>query len=279
MGSRGLVLGGGGITGIAWELGMIAGLAEQGVDLSVADVVVGTSAGSAVGAQILSGTPIAELYAEQLADPAGESGWRMGAGALARFLFAAAWPGEGRRARAYLGRAALAAQTIPEQAFRERFVSMLHAKSWPDRKLLITAVDAQTGEPKVFDRDTGVELVDAVAASCAVPVVLPPMTVAGRRYVDGGTRSIANADLAVGCDRVVVLAPVNFALKPRLRISRQLRHLGAHVRSVVVSPDSAARKAIGSGVLDPARRAAAARAGRDQAKTAVDAIRSVWSAP
>lgn len=271
------MLGGGGITGIAWELGMLAGLAERGVDLTGADVVVGTSAGSAVGAMALSGATIEDLYARQLADAAGERGWRMGAGALARLLVAAAWPGDGRRGRAYLGRAAIAARTIPESEFRSVFMSMLPDNQWPERKLLITAVDANTGLPQVFDRSSGVELVDAVAASCAVPAVLPPMTVGGRRYMDGGTRSIANADLAEGCDRVVVLAPVNFAFRPSLRIERQLRRLGVGVRSIVITPDAAARRAFGRNVLDPARRAPAARAGRDQAASVADAVRDIWS--
>jgi len=273
---RGLVLGGGGITGIAWELGIVAGLAEHGVDLTTADVVVGTSAGSAVGAQLLSGARIEDLYAAQLADATGERVWRMGVPALARFMIAAAWPGDGRRGRAYLGRRALAARTIPESEFRAVFSSMLPGAGWPDRKLLITAVDAVSGEPRVFDRDSGVELADAVAASCAVPIVLPPITVAGRRYVDGGVRSIANADLAAGCDSVVVLAPVDFAFRPSLRINRQLRRLGEHVRSIVVTPDAAARKTIGSNVLDPAKRGPAAKAGRDQAATIVDVVRDVW---
>ncbi len=277
VGGQGLVLGGGGITGIAWELGVLAGLAEEGVDLSSADVVVGTSAGSAVGAQLLSGTPIADLYTAQLADAGGERGWRMGTGALARFVVATAWPGDGRGAGRYLGRAALAARTIPEEEFRAVFASMLQGSGWPDRSLRITAVDAVTGELKIFERDSGVELVDAVAASCAVPMVLPAMTVAGRRYVDGGARSVTNADLATGCDRVVVLAPVSFAIRRVHRISRQLRSLGPDVRSIVVRPDADARKAIGSNVLSPAQRAASARAGREQGKRVAGAVRAVWA--
>ena len=66
------MLGGGGITGIAWELGLLAGLAEGGVRLGEADLVVGTSAGSVVGAQLLSGAPVEELYASQLRPPSGE---------------------------------------------------------------------------------------------------------------------------------------------------------------------------------------------------------------
>ena len=277
-GVKGLVLAGGGITGIAWELGLIAGLAERGVDLSAADVVVGTSAGSAVGAQILSGVPIADLYARQLADATGEEGWRLSVGFFARFLLAAAWPGDGRAGRRYLGRKALAARTIPESEFRARFASMLGDARWPERRLLITSVDAITGEEKVFDRGSGVALVDAVAASCAVPIVIPAMTVAGRRYIDGGARSIANADVAVGCDTVVVLAPVAFGIRRRQRIGYQLRKLGPGVRSLVVSADSDARKAIGSNALDPARRAPAARAGLEQAARVVAAVRDVWSA-
>lgn len=276
--TRGLVLGGGGITGIAWEIGMIAGLAELGVDLTAADVVVGTSAGSAVGAQMLSGVSIEDLYARQLADATGEAGWRMSMGALARFVIAAAWPGDGQRGRVYLGRAALAASTAPEAEHRKVFESMLPGYTWPQRRLIITAVDAQSGEPMAFDRDSGVELVDAVAASCAVPIVFPPTTINGRRYVDGGVRSLANADLATGCDRVVVIAPVAYGLKRSQRIKHQLRRLGTDVRTVTITADASARRAFGRNVLDPARRAPAAKAGKAQAKTVADAVRAVWVA-
>lgn len=274
---RAVVLGGGGVTGIAWEIGILAGLAAKGVDLTSADLVVGTSAGSAVGAQMLSGTPIQDLYGEQLADPTGEIAARMGFGALARFVIASMWPGDGRRGRAYLGRAALSARTVPESERRAVIESRLKSRTWPERRLLITAVDAESGEPMVFDSSSGVSLADAVGASCAVPVVWPPITIQGRRYMDGGVRSIANADLARGSDRVVVLAPVNVSFRRSGRIAHQLEQLGPGVRSVVVSPDAEARQAIGRNVLDPARRAASARAGYRQAEGMADAVSAVWS--
>jgi NTE family protein len=276
-GVRALVLGGGGVTGIAWELGVLAGLAEKGLDLTSADLVVGTSAGSVVGAQVLSGAPIEDLYAEQLVDATGEVVARMGTGALARFIIASLWPGDARRGRAYLGRAALAARTVPEAKRREVIETRLRRRTWPERRLLVTAVDAETGEPRVFDRDSGVALADAVAASCAVPIVWPPITIQGRRYIDGGVRSIANADLATGSDRVVVLAPVTVALRRSGRITNQLSALGLDVRSLVVSPDAEARAAIGRNVLDPAQRAASARAGRRQAVTVAEAVEAVWT--
>lgn len=273
---RALVLGGGGITGIAWEAGLLAGLADAGLDLAAADVVVGTSAGSVVGAQITGGLEVKDLYATQLIEPAAEIAARMSALMTLRFVAAMAWPGDEQRARARLGHAALKARTVPESERRAVIGKLLPSDSWPERRLLITAVDAETGELKVFDRDSGVPLPEAVAASCAVPLVWPPISSGGRRYIDGGVRSVTNADLAAGCDRVVVLAPVTFALRASTRISTQLASLGAGVRTVVISPDREARKAIGANVLDPAHRAASARAGHAQSAAVIEAVEAVW---
>ncbi|MBO0708582.1 MAG: patatin-like phospholipase family protein [Candidatus Dormibacteraeota bacterium] len=273
---RALVLGGGGMTGIAWEIGLAAGLLEAGIDLASADLVVGTSAGSVVGAQLLSQASTEDIYAAQLEDASGERASRIGLGAIVRLMAASAWTRDPRPARARLGRAALAAPTEPESEWRTRFAGLSNVP-WPDRRLLITAVDAQSGEAEVFERDSGVPLADAVAASCAVPLVFPPVTINGRRYVDGGVRSLANADLAAGCDRVVVLAPVTTALRRAGRIGWQLASLGPEVRSLVVKPDAAARRAIGRNVLDPARRATSARAGRAQAARVAAAVAAVWA--
>lgn len=276
-GGRGLVLGGGGLTGIGWEIGLLAGLAAAGVDLTSAGTVVGTSAGSIVGAQILSGASIEDLYAEQLKDPIGEISARMGLGMLARFVLLSISLGGDQKIRARIGRASLQARTVHESVRREVIESRLSDPPWPDRRLLVTAVDAENGETRVFDRDSGVRLVDAVGASCAVPLIWPPMTVDGHRYIDGGVRSVTNADLATGCTRVVVIAPVTVAWRRNSRIENQLKTLGPDLRSIVVSPDAESRKAIGSNVLDPARRPASARAGRIQAASVAARVAAVWS--
>jgi NTE family protein len=270
------VLGGGGVTGIAWETGLLAGLAEAGIDLSSADLVVGTSAGSVVGAQILSGVSIKDLNAEQLIEPRAEIPAKIGTTTLLRYAAAMLWPGGEEQARARLGRAALKARTVPESERKAVIKRILPAGSWPERRLLITAVDAETGELRVFDRDGGVSLLEAVAASCAVPLVWPPISIDGHRYIDGGVRSIANADLAAGCDRIVVVAPVTFALRRSGRIENQLASLGSGIRSAVISPDAEARKAIGANVLDPAHRVASARAGHTQSAAVAESVASVW---
>lgn len=278
MAGRALVLGGGGITGIAWELGMLAGLHEAGIDLTDADRVIGTSAGSVVGAQLTSGLTLEALYAGQLEPPEGELGAELSRFTLLRFVLASIWPGDEQQARARLGRMALRARTVPEADRRQVIAERLVLPAWPDDdRLCITAVVAETGEFVAFDRTSGAPLIDAVAASCAVPLVWPPMTVSGRRYIDGGVRSITNADLATGCDRVVVIAPIRQSLRKSGRISTQLASLGPGVRSVVLSPDDQARRVMGRNVLDPAFRAASARAGRAQARSVAAQVAAVWA--
>lgn len=272
---KGLVLGGGGITGIAWEIGVVAGLADAGIDLRAADRFVGTSAGSVVGALVSSQLPIEDVYASQLVEETEEIGARMGAGIMLRWLVVGLGRNPGK-ARARMGRMALRAKT-PAADRRRIIEARLPITGWPERQLLITAVDADTGDPMVFDRSSGVGLIDAVAASCAVPMVWPPVVIDGRRYIDGGVRSLANADLADGCDQVVVIAPIDASFRRRGRISNQLARLGEGVRSVVITPDAAARKAIGRQVLDPARRAVSAQAGREQGWAEAERVRRVWS--
>jgi NTE family protein len=274
---RALVLGGGGVTGIAWMTGLLAGLATAGTRLASADLVVGTSAGSVVGAQILSGVSVEDLYAGQLKEPAGELAARMGLRVLFGFVVNSLWPGDERVGRARLGRAAMKARTVPEAERRAIIEARLPNKSWPETRLVITSVDAETGEARNFDRESGVSIAAAVAASCAVPLVWPPITIDGHRYIDGGVRSPANADLAIGCERVVVLAPLALALRRSGRVDRQLASLGPDVRSIIVSPDAGSRQAIGRNVLDPAHRVASARAGHAQAAGVADAVASVWS--
>ncbi|MEV0719177.1 patatin-like phospholipase family protein [Asanoa sp. NPDC050611] len=278
MGGRALVCGGGGVTGIAWELGMLAGLADGGVDLVAADVVIGTSAGSFVGAGVASGVPVEELYAAQLAPPESGPAARLGWASVASWVWASATSRDPVRAAARVGAMALRAPTMPEERRREVIAARLPADSWPERDLRVVAVDAGSGQTRVFDRTSGVDLVDAVGASCAVPGVWPPVTIDGRRYVDGGVRSTTNVDLAAGCDRVVLLAPIARSVGRHGRLDRQLatlRRAGASV--VVVTPDLAARRAIGRNVLDPAARAPSARAGRAQAAAEVTRVAAVWA--
>ena len=277
MAGAALVLGGGGITGAAWEIGMLAGLHAAGVDLSKADAVIGTSAGAIVGAQILSGVPIDELYSKQFRVPVGEVATHIPISTLGRFLIWTLTPGDERQRMARIGRAALRARTMPESERKRVISSRLPVKTWPQRDLRITAIDAESGEFVVFKRDSGVGLVDAVAASCAVPLVYPPATIGGRRFIDGGMRSVANADLAKGFDPIVALTPLSVGLRRSRTAEGQIESLGKDIRSIVVKADARARKEMGMQSLDPAFRAPSARAGWAQATSVARAVAEVWT--
>ena len=270
-----LVLGGGGVTGIAWELGLLKGLADAGVDLTSADLVVGTSAGSVVGAQITSGAGLDDLYATQLEPADHEIGAVLGRITLLRLLPAMVLPGSERKRLRRVGRLSLKAHPAGGDRRIEVIRSRIGVGPWPDRALKVTAVDAEGGQFTVFDRDSGVDLVHAVAASCAVPLVWPAVTIEGRHYVDGGMRSTANVDLATGHDHVVVIAPLPRSFSKATSVDAQLEATGARHTAVVV-PDAQALVDIGRNVLDPAKRADAARTGVRQAASVLERVRAAW---
>lgn len=275
---RGLVLGGGGITGIAWETGLLLGLRDLGVDVTGADVVVGTSAGSVVGAQVTTGIDLADLFDHQVSPPKPAPLASISPLVLAGFVRAMVrargdLEAFGRHVGRWAARRA-ASGKVPtlEQRF-EAIRERLPVQEWAaDGRLRVTTVEVATGALRVFDGTDGVSLVDAVAASCAVPGVYPPVPIGGRAYIDGGARSGSNADLVADHDRVLALTPVDRAAGP-MRTAGQLLGSTPHL---VVSPDQASVAAIGRNVLDPARRAASARAGRAQAAVVAPLAREIW---
>jgi NTE family protein len=279
---RALVLAGGGLAGIAWELGVLLGLRDEDPDLHAsivaADVVVGTSAGSTVAAQITSGAPFDDLYASQLSDASTEIDIDMDFEELmVRFATAfkeATGPEDMRRR---IGALALDTPTISETARRAVVASRLPQASWPDRSLLLTAVEAETGTLRVFTKESGVSLLDAVSASCAVPGVWPPVTIGDLRYIDGGVRSGTNADLAAGSDRVLIITPSPPDVRqPWGNLDEEIAQLqpaNAHV----IYADDASREAFGINPLSPATRRPSALAGRAVGRAASARVGSFWS--
>lgn len=286
--SRALVLGGGGIAGIAWESGLLLGLRRAGVRLSDADLVVGTSAGSVVATLLRSGRLTlrslvrADWERRRSAPAASASPEALNFDAVAFDAMrnaASAGGGDDRAARARIGAVAAAA---PVSLAEERWVDNLGQSlpaDWPPGRLAITAVDAGDGSFTVFDSDAGVPLARAVAASCTVPQVFPLVTIGDSRFMDGGMRSATNADVAAGHDRVVVVSCGPEL--PKSPFGPTLDQAVARLRTegdvLVVGADGASLAAFGTNVLDPAvqRRAAVAgfRQGLRQART----VRDFWA--
>lgn len=292
MTKRAIVLGGGGPVGIAWESGLLAGLAEGGVDVSTADSITGTSAGSAVGAQLAMGRAPQQMYAAVAADSARTTpSPTRGGGAPAPNLMplmelmqkAAQTDSSPEEVRKEIGAFALAATTISEADFIATFGNMLaNAEAWPHPGYQCTAVDALTGEFVTWTAESGVPLSRAVASSCSVPGIYPPITINGRRYIDGGMRSSTNADIAKGCDVAIVVAVTSNVQGPMAEASRRrmegelaaIRDAGGE--AVLIQPDEASITAFGMNLMDFSRRAGAAEAGFAQGRAEAARIAKTW---
>jgi NTE family protein len=277
---RALVLGGGGPVGIAWESGLLAGLAENGADLSSADFIVGTSAGSFVGAQLALGRTPAQIAAPDLAGSVRAPVAGGPAPDLTILITKLIETVSGKRppedARAEIGAWALSAPAMSEEEFIGRFAPALDGASdgpWPVKSYACTAVDATDGSFHVWNKEAGIGLARAVASSCAVPGIYPPISFRGHRYVDGGIRSATNADLAKGYDLVVVIAltlrglPSAIGDAFRLRFEAELQVLrDSGSRVEVISPDEEASAAFGMNLMDASRRQPSAQAGLRQGR-------------
>jgi len=291
---RALVLGGGGSTGNAWLIGVLAGLASGGLDVTDADLVVGTSAGATAAVQITS-APLAELFELTVApvpqQPPGAvaPGPRPAATGQAehlerlRSLIGSAEDAADMRRR--IGAAALESDATSDASALDRrratVAARLPSQDWPDRRILITAVDPHTGDGVVLDRDSGIELADAVTASTSNGFGVPPHRIGDRRFIDGGYRRNENADLAAGYARVLVLSPLGGrTLHPMewgMQLAAQVDELragGCLVETIL--PDQASVAAFGGNMMDLAARPASARAGFEQGRALAGALAPFW---
>jgi NTE family protein len=285
--TRALVLGGGGPVGIGWESGLIVGLAEEGIRLADADRVIGTSAGSVVGSLVATGQDLAapmELVVSgsgvRIPDGGVEAFWA----ALAKAAGAPS-PEEGRRV---LGRVSVESPTAGEADYVAMFEAV-EAMTWP-ASFACTAVDVDSGEPRLWEAADHVPLPRAVASSCSVPGIFPPVTIGGRRYMDGGMRTALNADLAEGHRTVIAVSCFALDLPPgfsdpvvdalNAQVKAELDHLrtgGSDVEVVVPGDEMLDISGWGLHLMDFDRAAAAHQAGRRQARHEAGRLKAAWN--
>jgi NTE family protein len=272
---RAIVLGGGGVTGIAWEVGVLAGLRAADVDLN-ADAVFGTSAGSFVGVALATGN-LDKMYAAQQAPAPDER-----TATVSKRLFAAwTWAvirGLGRPDRVGAGFGAAARRFAPivsEDQRRRVIAGRLVTTDWPDT-LQVVATDAKTGVLQAFDRSCGYSLTDVVSASGAVPGISPPVRLGGREWIDGGMVSSANARLADGYERILVLAPLPRGRGGIPSVAKDVQILQRSAQVELVVPDSRSVAAIGPNVYDPDRRGDVVVAASRQGMLEAPRIAALW---
>ena len=285
--SKALVLGGGGPVGIAWETGLIAGMAEAGVALHHADFILGTSAGSVVGSQLALGRqPDALLHAEFAAAEAAKEAQASRGGKAPDLtglmgIMARRPPGQPMPADLMLelGTYALNARTQSEEVFISGFGALAQLEHpWPE-KYACTAIDTATGEFLLWNKDTAAPLRLAVPSSCSVPGIFPPITIEGRRYMDGGMRSGTNADMAREYGKVVIIAVMPPAFAPMMMpgLEREMAVIADHGgEAALLVPDAACGEAFGLNLMDSSNREAIARAGFAQGQADAERIGAFW---
>lgn len=272
---RGLILGGGGVTGLAWEIGVLHGLLSAGTPLLEADEVIGTSAGAFAGAALLDPRGIAWAYERQLTEAAAEISADFPPeviNALTSILRDHADDPEeaGRR----LGAFAIDARTTDSAARMAVVRDRLATAEWPSRCLRMTAIDARTGKLHLLDRASGVGIVDAAAASGAAPGIWPVVRTGDTFWIDGGSVSVTNAQLASAFSRCLVISPMTMNFSGT-SVQSQLDAF-AETRSLLIAPDTASSEAIGTNPFDAGRRPGAAAAGYDQGLAVAEQASTIW---
>lgn len=283
---RALVLAGGGYVASSWQIGLVAGMADAGLDVRNADMFVGTSAGARVALDLTSGMALEAIYQRRAAPVAP-------AGPPAQVLSSVDWA----RIRAGVDEAKQAGGTTAEilrrygalartaasgdGADRRKIVAaQLPMQVWPDRKVMIAAVSAETGERRAFARESGIDLVDAIIATTA-SFGSPPVLFEGQHYFDGGYHSGDNADLAIGFERVLILSlvppPHAMRVVPLERAVDSLRASGARVETIHPDEETLAALVATGGQMSPASGRPAAVAGRLQGRrSANERLASFW---
>lgn len=292
---RALILGGGGPVGEAWESGVVAGLMEKGVDMSRVDLIIGTSAGAIVGARLASRMPPAAFINAALT-PADDTTSRQSSDRTSSspqpdLSFLAGklqeigkGKGSQQSIRAEIGEWAQKVRpVVSEQQFVAGYHRWFPKKKWPSRAYECISVEAGDGSLHVWSESSGVPLDLAVASSCALPGVFAPITINGHRYMDGGVRSVTNADLARGCQTAVVLAPTMGLNDPLAKsftrpLNGELQTLtesGCKVE--LIAPDSESLKEFGASIGDETHRAPPFNAGRIEGRNKAGEIAKLWS--
>jgi NTE family protein len=292
--NRALILGGGGPAGEAWESGVIVALAEKGIDLSRADLILGTSAGAIVGARLASRMPASDFINAALvpadAPPPGQP-VPMSAGPPLDLSFLATKLKEMGTAkvsqqsiRAEIGQWAQKVHpVISEAQFVASYQQRFPKTHWPGPAYGCVAVDAADGAVRVWNASSNVPLALAIASSCALPGIFAPVTINGHRFMDGGVRSVTNADLARGCKKAIVLAPTMGMADPIAKSFTQyligeleiLRASGCQVE--LIAPDAASLKAFGASIGDERHRAPPLEAGRVEGRDKAGEVATIWN--
>jgi NTE family protein len=290
----GVILGGGGEVGIAWETGVLAALeAAAGLDLRSCSVSVGTSAGAIVGALVATGNSAHDLYerelrcevsspvpAEEYGDPRSRGDVLFaGSHQISREMLALLTNEDGtpeERGRA-IGSLAIRTKTlIDEPRLAAYFAEYIGASEWPSVDFRPTAVDARTGETVLWQQSSGIGFAPAVASSCAIPGFFPPVEFSGSAYIDAGRASFSpqlvrekNLDAVIFIGLVLPILANN-----EMGALSQLAADGIRIETVM---GGSAVKGFATELMDFSKRPRSAELGFQDGQEAGKSVRALFS--
>jgi NTE family protein len=282
----GLILGGGGVVGVAWELGVLAAITtDAGWNPASAVVIAGTSAGSMAGAITALGRDLPAIAARRTAgvtmpDASAGPARPAATSVISSELLDLMRPGTAtvtERARA-VGRIARAAQPAMDEAAYRAFIGSSLPAEWPAGDLRLTTVDCETGETVLLDRGSGMDLIDAVAASCAVPTYFPTVQHQGRHFTDGPRGPyIAALAAELGLDAIVFVG-LRLPFTAGADEHAELDTLAARGMPVARVTDGPAFSAAGADLMDPAASAVGTLIGLADGRNGASAVRRILAA-
>jgi NTE family protein len=282
---RAVVLGGGGTVGVAWQTGLLTGLHDAGVELAGASAIVGTSAGALVGALLASGRDVTDALAilATVGQKLDVDSLTAGSASFLNASRQAALAADPQQALRTIGAAAQQATTTLTEDDYLSLLDTFDGATWP-AGFRCTAINTDTGELAVWDEESGVPLLHAVAASCVVPMLFPTVTINGARYMDGGLLNHLNATAAPPSDVLLVVSchPIGIpggagdnTRAADIRANAEVARLRETTRLVAVEPDFSDLEAPVK-MLDPQIAGRALHIGKRQAEREAATIRAAW---
>jgi len=286
----GLILGGGGEVGVAWEIGVLAALeSEAGFEAGTSAVIAGTSAGAIVGAYAAQGRAMPELAELERRGQGVSVGAGFGADpevgggdnqadttAIPEEIISALMSTEGtlEERGARLGKLALQAPVSMEEAvFVDGFRRMLGTSAWPNVDFRPTTVNAESGETTLWDRRSGIGLAAAVASSCAVPGVFPPVEFEGQHFIDVPRRPFSG-DLvkSESLEAIIFVGLILPILANNNEQKDELAEQAGEGLEVVTVTGGPGVDSISADLLDHSARVRAVEVGLDDGRRAADAV-------
>ena len=273
---RALVLGGGGITGIAWESGVLAALIENGMNISQIDKIFGTSAGAFVGAVLSNNQDMKSYYhyLNENKDPNEQTKLKKEVYEMWRQAYI-----QGGNNQENIGRllGEMIDQVQPVISMKERkkaIAKRLNGSKWTSQ-LVITAINARTGQLETINQQIGMDLIDSVAASRAVPGLWPHVTMNGKEYIDGGMVSSTNACLAKDFKQILIIAPLTQKIGKLPNVFDDEITLSNTSDVYTITPDEFSKSIIGDNIYDASVIIEVGNAGYEQGKRLAKEIKAL----